>query len=142
MLGQARLIGAGVFGVAYPVSIGVGATSDQRGAGFIGRGIGLIGDAIAILISLARYGTAVAFGQSCFVGAGVLGVRKVIAVSVRAAVRSRSRFVWTGIGLLGHPIVVSVRFLNGLHVDRGLGTSPSGVEGPGDQGVGDSKLQD
>jgi hypothetical protein len=54
ILGQARLSGAGVFGVGDAVVISVGATVGPRRAGFVGAGVGLIEDAIAIPILLAR----------------------------------------------------------------------------------------
>jgi hypothetical protein len=137
MLRQARFVEAGVFAVAHAIGIGVGATFGPRRARFVGAGVGLIEETITIPIPLARHGTAVAFRQARLVGAGIFGVRGAVAILVRAAVRGWWPWlVWTRVGLIDHSIAVPVRFLNGLHIDRGLAPAALGIEGPGDEGVG------
>jgi hypothetical protein len=137
MLGPTRFIGAAIFAVAHPVSIGVGTTIGQRRAGFIRAGIGVIEHPIAIPIPLARCRTAVAFRQTRFMGTDVHIVSEAVSVPVGAAASGvRAGHIRTWVNIIGHAIAVLVPYFEGFHVDRGVGPAALAIERPDSQGVG------
>ena len=128
--------GAGIFGVGHPIPIGVWATFGQRRTRFLGAHVGCIANTIAITIPLARCGTAVAFEQARFVGAGIRRVPNPISIPVRTAVGGlRPPVVGTQVDIIADTVPVPVRELNGLHIERGMGADIMGIESPDGQSV-------
>ena len=136
MPGQAWFIGAGIFGIGHPISIGVRTTFCQRRAGFIGAVVGPIEEAITISIFLAGRRTPIGLGQAGLIGTGILHVRDAVSIPIEAAVGElRPRLIRAQILFIGHPVAIPVPHFHGLHIHRGLALGAVSVDSPDDQGV-------
>lgn len=82
MLGQAQFVRAGIVRIGYPIPIGIGATTGQHRTRLSRAVVALVYNAVAVLVRLARRGTARGVGHANLVRARIIRVWDAVTVPV------------------------------------------------------------